>query len=133
MPQPLPRRNRLRSAEYRCAEAPHTATTSAGSALRAGDAPPTITGVQRIELFALAGIVLSGLAVVAARRFHAPSRSTRLQLALGLVPGVLGTFLVLVSRVDLVPDELEAAAIPVLVVLITVGAVMVTIYRFRRE
>ena len=49
------------------------------------------------------------------------------------MPGVLGTFLVLVSRVDLVPDELEAAAIPVLVVLITVGAVMVTIYRFRRE
>ncbi|OGN88266.1 MAG: hypothetical protein A2X23_04300 [Chloroflexi bacterium GWC2_73_18] len=89
--------------------------------------------MQRIELIALAGIVLSGLAVVAARRFHAPSRSTGLQLALGLVPGVLGTFLVLVSRVDLVPDELEAAAIPVLVVLITVGAVMVTIYRFRRE
>lgn len=89
--------------------------------------------MQRIELIALAGIVLSGLAVMAARRFHAPSRSTRLQLALGFVPGVLGIVLVLVGRVDLVPDEFEAGAIPVLAVLITVGAVMATIYRLRRE
>jgi hypothetical protein len=46
---------------------------------------------------------------------------------IGLVPGALGAFLVLTTNVDLIPDELESRALPLVIVAISAVVALITI------
>lgn len=59
-------------------------------------------------------------------------RITWLQVALGIGVGLVGAFLVLVSRVDLIPDDPEETVERVIVIAVTVVAVVGTWYRIAR-
>jgi hypothetical protein len=46
---------------------------------------------------------------------------------IGLVPGALGAFLVLTTNVDLIPDDLESRALPLVIVAISGVVALITI------
>lgn len=75
--------------------------------------------MQDLELYGLVAVVVLGLSALAVRWLGAEQlRSPRLQVMLGIVPGLLGALLILVPKIDVVPDPLEGAVLllPVLVV-----------------
>jgi hypothetical protein len=59
-------------------------------------------------------------------------RMTPLQIALGLGVGLVGAFVVLVTRTDLIPDGPEDGLERVFVIAVTVVAVIGTWYRIAR-
>ena len=64
---------------------------------------------------------------------NAAAADDALQLALGLGVGLLGAFLVLVSRIDLVPDGPEDGLERLAVVGVTIALVIGTWYRVARR
>jgi hypothetical protein len=59
-------------------------------------------------------------------------RITWLQVALGIGVGLVGAFLVLVSRTDLIPDDPEDGLERLIVIAVTIVAVLGTWYRIAR-
>lgn len=76
--------------------------------------------------FVVAAIILA-IAVLDRR-----GRIRNLQLLLGLGVGIVGAFLVLVLRVDLVPDTADDGIERLIVIAVTVAAVLGTWYRIAR-
>lgn len=88
--------------------------------------------MQNLILGAIA--LISGiLAVVGAVAIlDRRGRIAPLQVALGLGIGLLGAFLVLVSRTDLIPDDPGDALERVFVIAVTIAAIVGTWYRIAR-
>lgn len=88
--------------------------------------------VQNLTL-AMIGLIAASVAVTAAVAvLERRGRITRVQTALGLAIGLLGAFMVLVSRVDLVPDGPEELLQRLFVVAVTGIAVVGTWVRIAR-
>ncbi len=73
-------------------------------------------------------LAIAGAAAVLDRR----GRVTPLQVALGIGVGLVGALLVLVSRVDLIPDGPEDTIERLAIIALTVAAVLGTWYRIAR-
>jgi hypothetical protein len=85
--------------------------------------------VANVELAILAVAVIAALiAIIARLNPGAPRRRSR--ALVGLIPGTLGAFLVLTLNVDLVPDELESRALPLVVLVISGAIAVITLRRF---
>jgi hypothetical protein len=83
--------------------------------------------MAHVELAILAAVIIGVLIVIVTRLTPgAPQRRTR--ALVGLIPGALGALFVLTQNVDLVPDELETQALP-LVILAVSGAIAVITIR----
>lgn len=80
-----------------------------------------------IALLAAAAAVAITVAVLDRR-----GRRVTVQIALGLALGLVGAFVILVSRVDLIPDQPEDLLQRLFVVALTVIAVVGTWYRIAR-
>lgn len=83
--------------------------------------------VVMIALLAAAAAVAITVAVLDRRGRRAP-----VQIALGLALGLVGAFVILVTRVDLVPDEPEGLLQRLFVIGLTALAVVGTWYRIAR-
>ncbi len=59
------------------------------------------------------------------------ARSGAAQLVVGIVPGAVAAGMVLILQVDLVPDELERAGVPV--VIVAISLIFVTLLIFQRR
>lgn len=88
-----------------------------------------------MQNLAIGGIVFGFLVVaviVAIAILDRRGRIRNLQLLLGIGVGLLGAFLVLVFRADLVPDTADDGAERIIVIAVTVVAVLGTWYRIAR-
>jgi hypothetical protein len=84
-------------------------------------------GMAHVELGILAAVIIGVLILIITRLTPgAPQR--RVRALVGLIPGALGALFVLTQNVDLVPDELETRALP-LVILAVSGAIAVITIR----
>jgi hypothetical protein len=86
--------------------------------------------VQDLELILLSVGILVIVAYVAAqfiRRGAAEHPVGRLML--GVVPAVIAVTVILINRLDLIPDDLEQPLWIVAVVLVTLGLIVGTSYR----
>ena len=97
-----------------------------------GRGPTYHLAVQNLILGAIA--LISGiLAVVGAVAvLDRRGRVAPLQVALGLGIGLLGAFLVLVSRTDLIPDDPGDGLERVFVIAVTIAVIVGTWYRIAR-
>ena len=88
--------------------------------------------VQNLVLGAIVGIgvilVVVGAVFVSGHR----GRIHRLQVAVGIVVGLLGALLVLTARTDLFPDGPQDAVERIAVIAVTIAAVVGTWYRIAR-
>lgn len=73
-------------------------------------------------------LAIAGAAAVLDRR----GRVTRLQVVLGMSVGLVGALLVLVTRVDLIPDGPEDTIERLVIIAVTLAAVLGTWYRIAR-
>jgi hypothetical protein len=90
--------------------------------------------VQAIELLLIASGILLGVALVAVRFRHVTLTDHTLpRILLGVVPGVIGALLILVSRMDIVPDDAESDLWGVALVAISAIAIVGTTYRVARR
>ena len=88
--------------------------------------------MANVEFAILAVAVVSALLAVIARLTPgAPRRRTR--ALVGFIPGALGAFLVLTLNADLVPDELESRALPLIILAISGAIAVITLRRFVRH
>jgi hypothetical protein len=68
--------------------------------------------MQQVLLFAGLAILIGGLGVIASRwTFGAGSAAKR--LVLGVIPGIAGAIVVGFWQLDLIPDQVESAMLPV--------------------
>lgn len=90
--------------------------------------------MQGIELILLSVGVLVGVAYVATQFARSGvSEHPVGRLLLGVVPAVIAVGLVLIERLDVVPDDLEQPISISAVVLISLGLLLVTSYRLARR
>lgn len=88
--------------------------------------------MQNLVLGAALMIFVILLIVWAAAVLDRRGRVPRLQVAIGLGVGLVGAFLVLVARVDLIPDGPEDTIERLAIIAVTVAAVLGTWYRIAR-
>jgi hypothetical protein len=90
--------------------------------------------VQALELILLGSGVIVALAYVATP-FLGRSDVSRpaVRLLLGIVPGVIGVFIVLTDRLDILPDDLEGPVWAVTIITISAAAIVGTSYRLVRR
>jgi NhaP-type Na+/H+ or K+/H+ antiporter len=89
-----------------------------GAATAGGTASSYHRAMANVELAILTVAVVALLSALVVRLTPgAPRRRTR--MLVGLVPGILGAVLVLTLNEDLVPDEVETWALPIIVVAIS--------------
>lgn len=83
-----------------------------------------------IAAFVAVGIVTMLLIL---RRIAPGQRRRRTRAIAGLVPGLLGAGVVLALTTDIVPDSVEAAAIPWVIVAVTAGMIALTAVNLSRH
>ena len=89
--------------------------------------------MQALELIVIAGSVIGLLAIFAARHRHFANPVTRWpRILLGIIPGIVGVVLVIVPQADVIPDEWEGAIWIAVAVVLSVTAVVGTIWRLAR-
>ena len=88
--------------------------------------------MQNLTLTMLALIAGTLAIILAVFVLDRRGRIGSLQISLGLLIGVVGAFIVLVSRVDLVPDGPEDGLQRLFVIVVTVGAILGTWFRIAR-
>jgi hypothetical protein len=90
--------------------------------------------VQGLELVLLAVGVFVAVAYLTVQYVGREDTSRpRAQLALGVIPGLIGVVVVLIAVLDLVPDDLEGGLWFVLFVVVSTGAIVGTGYRWSRR
>jgi hypothetical protein len=92
-----------------------------------------MTGMERIELVLLVGSAAVVTVVLTIRRIRRDHLGLPGQVLIGLVTGAVAGAVVLALQIDLIPDELEAAVLPFVVVALTAAAAWGTWYRLARE
>ncbi len=86
--------------------------------------------MQALELVLIASGVLVAAAVLAARVRGIGTFERRWSRALlGIIPGAIGAVIILVTRLDFVPDDLEGPAWTISLVIVSVIAAAITTYR----
>jgi hypothetical protein len=85
--------------------------------------------VANLEFAILAVAVIGTLIAIVVRLTPGAARR-RTRALVGLIPGALGALLVLTLNVDLIPDELETRALPLIVLAISGAIAIITIRRF---
>ncbi len=93
---------------------------------------PIITDVRNIEIASLLVGLLIALTVLLIRVVPGqPRRRTR--AVIGLVPGVVGAFLVGALVTDFVPDTFERLAAPWVILAVTAGVVALAVTNLIRQ
>ena len=88
--------------------------------------------MQNLVLGAISGVVVIVVVVATVTILNRSGRITWLQVAVGIGIGLLGAFLVLISRMDLIPDAPEDSLERIAIIAVTVVAVIGTWYRIAR-
>jgi hypothetical protein len=88
--------------------------------------------VQNLVLGAIAGVVVIVVVLATLAILNRRGRITWLQVAVGIGVGLLGAFVVLISRTDLIPDVPQDSLERIVVIAVTVVAVIGTWYRIAR-
>jgi hypothetical protein len=89
--------------------------------------------VQGLELFLIITGILVAAAHVATQLLDRPRSSLLWRLAIGIVPAVIGVTLVLIERLDVIPDDLERPIWVLLVIVVSGALVLGTSYRLARH
>jgi hypothetical protein len=90
--------------------------------------------VQGLELILMSAGILVGVAYVATQvARHAASDHPIGRLLLGVIPAAIAVALILIDRLDVVPDDLEQPIWLVAVVVVSVGLLLATSYRLARR
>jgi hypothetical protein len=88
--------------------------------------------VQNLVLGAILGVVVIVVVLATLTILNRSGRITWLQVAVGIGVGLLGAFVVLISRTDLIPDVPEDSLERIAVIAVTVVAIIGTWYRIAR-
>jgi zinc transporter ZupT len=88
--------------------------------------------VQNLVLGAISGVVVILVILATVTILNRSGRITWLQVAVGIGIGLLGAFLVLISRTDLIPDVPEDGLERIAIITVTIVAVIGTWYRIVR-
>jgi hypothetical protein len=88
--------------------------------------------VQNLVLGAISGVVVILVVLATVAILNRSGRITWLQVAVGIGVGLLGAFVVLTSRMDLIPDVPEDSLERIAVIAVTVVAIIGTWYRIAR-
>ena len=90
--------------------------------------------MQGLELILLATGILVAVAHIVTQVLERSSASLPIwRLLLGIVPAAIGVTLVVIERMDLIPDSLEQPLWVLVVILISVALVLGTSYRLARH
>ena len=90
--------------------------------------------MQDLELILLSAGILIAVAYVGAELIRRGAADHPVgRLALGVVPAVIAVTVILIHRLDVIPDDLEQPLWIVAVVLISVGLIIGTSYRLARR
>ena len=90
--------------------------------------------MQDLELILLSAGILIAVAYVGAELIRRGAADHPVgRLVLGVVPAVIAVSVILIHRLDVVPDDLEQPLWIVAVVLISVGLIVGTSYRLARR
>ncbi len=90
--------------------------------------------MQDLELILLSAGILIAVAYVGAELIRRGAADHPVgRLALGVVPAVIAVSVILIHRLDVIPDDLEQPLWIVAVVLISVGLIVGTSYRLARR
>lgn len=88
--------------------------------------------MANLEIVALL-IVVSTVLILVVLHLAPGAARRRTRVLVGLVPGVLGAFVVLAERVDLVPDDIETRALPLVVLAVSGVIAVITILNLARR
>ena len=90
--------------------------------------------MQDLELILLSAGILIAVAYVGAELIRRGAADHPVgRLALGVIPAVIAVTVILINRLDVIPDDLEQPLWIVVVVLISVGLIIGTSYRLARR
>lgn len=90
--------------------------------------------MQDLELILLSAGILIAVAYVGAELIRRGAADHLVgRLALGVVPAVIAVTVILIHRLDVIPDDIEQPLWIVAVVLISVGLIIGTSYRLARR
>jgi hypothetical protein len=90
--------------------------------------------VQALELILIATGILVAVAHIVTQYLNRSAAEHPIgRLLLGVIPAIIGVILVLIERLDLIPDDLERPMWVVAVVLISGALVLGTSYRLARR
>ena len=90
--------------------------------------------MQDLELILLSVGILIAVAYVGAELIRRGAADHPIgRLALGVVPAVIAVTVILIHRLDVIPDDIEQPLWIVAVVLISVGLIIGTSYRLARR
>ena len=88
--------------------------------------------MQNLELWVLLALAVATVVAIATRLArHAPLSPAAVAAGLGVAAGGLGAIVVLVLRLDLVPDDYEGIVLPGLAIAVTAALLAVTWRRLR--
>ncbi|CAN5492119.1 hypothetical protein BH20CHL7_BH20CHL7_15040 [soil metagenome] len=90
--------------------------------------------MQAVQLLLISAGLLLAVAIVAAR-FHALElvEHRGRKVLLGIVPGVIGAIMILVGRLDVIPDEIESDLLAMAMIAISAVAILGTSVRLARR
>lgn len=90
--------------------------------------------MQDLELILLSAGILIAVAYLGAELIRRGAADHPVgRLALGVVPAVIAVTVILINRLDVIPDDLEQPLWIVAVVLVSVGLIIGTSYRLARR
>lgn len=88
--------------------------------------------MANLEIVALLVVVSISLVLIVLELSPGVDRR-RTRVLVGLVPGALGAFVVLAERIDLVPDDLERQAFPLVILAVSGAIAVITILSLARR
>jgi hypothetical protein len=90
--------------------------------------------VQAAELLLISSVALLGVAWFTSRhREVVTSDRVWVRALIGIVPGVIGALIILVTSMDLLPDDIEDGAWLFVLIVISAIAIVGTTYRLARR
>jgi hypothetical protein len=90
--------------------------------------------VQATQLFLISSVALIVVAWFTARHRHiVTSDRVWVRAMIGVVPGVVGALIILVTSMDLLPDDMEDGAWMFVLIVLSVVAIIGTTYRLARR
>jgi hypothetical protein len=89
--------------------------------------------VQGLELILLSAGILLAVAVMATQVARRPTDHPLGRVLLGLVPAIIAVVLIVIDRLDVVPDDIEGPVWIVAIVLVSGLLILGTTYRLARH
>jgi hypothetical protein len=93
----------------------------------------SMSNVQTFELLPIAIVLLACAAFVVAQLLSPDLENLGVRVALGLIPGIIGVGIVLISGFDIVPDDDESALGLISVIVVSALLALGTGYRLARR